>query len=64
MHKYLLKKEFANYVIREWNFKSAMFVNVFHEIRERYHCLFKQVFGPLCKLMEYEDQWFVGIFLL
>ena len=28
---------------------------VFYEIRGTYHCLFKQVFGPLCKVMEFED---------
>ena len=27
-------------------------------------CLFKQGFGPLHKVMEYEDQWSLGLFLL
>ena len=38
--------------------------SVFYEIRGRYHCLFKQGFGPLCKVIEYEDEWCLGIFLL
>ena len=42
-----------------------MFVIVqFHEIRGRYHCLFKQGFGPLRKVIEYEDQQCLGLFLL
>ena len=36
----------------------------FYEIRGRYHCLFKESFGPLRKVMEYEDQWCLGLFLL
>ena len=38
--------------------------SVFYEIRGRYHCLFKQGFGPLSKVMEYEDQRCLGLFLL
>ena len=38
--------------------------SVFYEIRGRYHCLFKQGFGPLRKVMEYEDQQRLGLFLL
>ena len=38
--------------------------SVFYEIRGRYHCLFKQGFGPLRKVMEYEDQWCLELFLL
>ena len=38
--------------------------SVFYEIRGRHHCLFKQGFGPLHKVMEYEDQWSLGLFLL
>ena len=30
--------------------------SVFYEIRGRYHCLFKQGFGPIRKVIEYEDQ--------
>ena len=37
--------------------------SVFYEIRGRYHCLFKQDFGPLHKVMEYEDQC-LRLFLL
>ena len=33
-------------------------------MRGGYHCLFKQVFGPLRKVLEYEDQWCLGLFLL
>ena len=29
-----------------------------------YHQLFKQGFGPLHKVTEYEDQWCLGLFLL
>ena len=38
--------------------------SVFYEIRERYHCLFKQGFVPLRKVMKYEDQWCLGFVLL
>ena len=38
--------------------------SVLYGIRGRYHCLFKQGFGPLHKLMEYEDQRCLGLFLL
>ena len=38
--------------------------SVFYEIGRRYHCLFKQGFGPLRKVMEYEDQRCLGLFLL
>ena len=38
--------------------------SVFYETRGRYHCLFKEGFGPLRKVMEYEDQWCLGLFLL
>ena len=57
MHEYLDKKFFANYVIREWKLKNTMFVTVviFYEVRGRYYCLFKQSFGPLCTIMEYDD---------
>ena len=37
---------------------------VFYEIRGRYHCLFKQGFRPLRKVMEYEDQRCLRLFLL
>ena len=40
------------------------YCSVFYEIRGRYHCLFKQGFGPLRKVMEYEDQRCLGLFLL
>ena len=30
--------------------------SVFYEIRGRNQCLLKQSFGPLCKIMEFEDQ--------
>ena len=32
--------------------------------RGRYYCLFNQKFGPLCKVMKYEDQRRLGQFLL
>ena len=38
--------------------------SVFYQIRGRYHCRFKQGFGPLRKVMEYEDQRCLGLFLL
>ena len=34
---------------------------VFYEIRRRYHCLFKQGFGPRCKAMDYKDQQCLGL---
>ena len=37
---------------------------VFYKIRGSYHCLFKPGFGPICKVMEYEDQRCLGLFLL
>lgn len=37
---------------------------VYYEIRGRYHCLFREGFGPLRKVMEYEDQRCLGLFLL
>ena len=36
----------------------------FCEIRVQDHCLYKQVFGPLCNAMEYELKWCVGLFML
>ena len=33
-------------------------------IKGRYHCLFKQGFGPLHKLMEYKGQWYLALFFL
>ena len=38
--------------------------SVLYEIRGRYHCLFKQGFGPPHKVMEYKDQQCLGLFLL
>ena len=63
VHEYLQKFFFANCVIGEWNMKNAMF-SVFYEVRARYHCLFKQGFGPLRKVLEYEDQWYLELYLL
>ena len=39
-------------------------ISVFYEIRGRYYCLFKQGFGLLRKVIEYEDQWCLRPFLL
>ena len=52
MHEYPKKKEFAYCIIREWNLENTIFVIVlfFMKIRGR------QGFGPLCKVMDYEDQ--------
>ena len=36
-------------------------LSVFLEIRVKYNCLFNQGFGPLVKVMEYEDKWCLGI---
>lgn len=36
----------------------------FYEIRGRFHCLFKEGFGPLSKVMEYCDQRCLGLFLV
>ena len=37
---------------------------VYYEIRGRFHCLFREGFGPLFKVMRYEDQRCLGLFLL
>lgn len=37
---------------------------VHYEIRGRYHCLFREGFGPLRRVMEFEDQRCLGLFLL
>ena len=50
-HTHLRKKEFANYVRREWNLKNTMFpLYHFYEVRGRYNYLFNQSFGPLRKV--------------
>ena len=38
--------------------------SVSYKIRGRYHCLFKQGLGPLWKVIEYDDQRCLGLFLL
>lgn len=37
---------------------------VFYEIRGRYHCLFRDGFGPLSRVIDYPDQRCLGLFLL
>lgn len=37
---------------------------VYYEIRGRFHCLFKEGFGPLSRVMSYEDQRCLGLYLL
>ena len=37
--------------------------SAFYEIKGKYHCFFKG-FGPLLKVMEYEDEWCLVLFLL
>ena len=37
---------------------------VYYEIRGRFHCLFRDGFGPLTKVMNYTDQRCLGLFLL
>ena len=37
---------------------------VYYEIRGRFHCLFKEGFGPLDRVMKYEDQRCLGLYLL
>ena len=65
MHEYLWKKEFSNRVIKEWNLKNTTFITVVSFIKwDNMHCLFKQRFGPLRKVMEYADQRCLGLFLL
>ena len=57
MHRYLLKKEFANCVIREWNLMNTKFdIALFFKKSERYNCLFKQGFDPLHNVVGYEYQ--------
>eukprot|EP00250_Pteridium_aquilinum_P019422 c24426_g1_i1 orf=1306-2640(+) len=37
---------------------------VYYEIRGRFHCLFREGFGPLSRVMDFYDQRCVGFFLL
>ena len=37
---------------------------VYYEIRGRFHCLFREGFGPLTRAMNYIDQRCLGLFLL
>ena len=37
---------------------------VYYEIRGRFHCLFREGFGSLARVMRYEDQRCLGLFLL
>ena len=49
----------------EWNLKNAMFVTIiFYEIKGRDHRLFNQGFDLVCKVMEFENQQCLGLFML
>ena len=37
---------------------------VYYEIRGQFHCLFREGFGPLTRVMNYTDQKCLGLFLL
>lgn len=37
---------------------------VYYEIRGRFHCLFREGFGPLDRVMQYQDQRCLGMYLL
>ena len=37
---------------------------VYYEIRGRFHCLFREGFGPLDRVMRYQDQRCLGLYLL
>ena len=37
---------------------------VYYEIRGRFHCLFREGFGPLSRVMRYQDERCLGLFLL
>ncbi|KAH7446947.1 hypothetical protein KP509_01G083500 [Ceratopteris richardii] len=37
---------------------------VYYEIRGRFHCLFREGFGPLSRVMSFEDQRCLGLYLL
>lgn len=37
---------------------------VYYDIRGRYHCLFREGFGPLRRIMEYEDQRCLGLLIM
>lgn len=37
---------------------------VYYEIRGRFHCLFREGFGPLDRVMQYQDQRCLGLYLL
>ena len=37
---------------------------IFYEIKKQFHCLFREGFGPLARVMNYTDQQCLGLFLL
>ena len=37
---------------------------VYYEIQGRFHCLFREAFGPLDRVTRYEDQRCLGLYLL
>ena len=37
---------------------------IYYEIRSCFHCLFTEGFGPLARVMRYQDQRCLGLFLL
>ena len=48
----------------ETEFHHLCRCRVYYEIRGRFHCLFKEGFGPLARVMKFEDQRCLGLFLL
>ena len=62
MYTNLWKKDII--ICRLRHLKSTMFATLLFSITGRYHCLFKQDFDLLRKVMEYENQWCLGLFLV
>ena len=55
--------EFDNCAFKEWNKKNYHCI-VFYEIRGKYQCLFNQGFGPLGRVLEYENKLCLRRFFL
>ena len=46
-----------------WGLCSYCRCPIYYEIRGRYHCMFREGFGPVSRVMNYEDQRCLGLFL-
>ena len=65
MHLNNWKNAAANCAFGGWNWKNHCGLSLcyFYEVRGRYYCLFDWGFDPLHKVMEYEEQWCLELFL-